>query len=74
MNDIMKIVPALEDSNILLKGVSETIKNETKKTKRRILNMLLGILGSSLLGDLLTGTGSIRAGKGIVRANYGSSI
>ena len=30
MNDIMKIVPGLEDSNILLKGVTKTIKNETK--------------------------------------------
>ena len=41
MNDIMKIVQALEDSNILLKGVSETIKNETKEQKVGFLSMLL---------------------------------
>ena len=77
MNDIMKIVQALEDSNILLKGVTKTIKNETKEQKRRFLSMLLGTLGASLLGNLLTGKGIVRAGsgnkkgKGIVRAGTG---
>ena len=52
MNDIMKIVQALEDSNILLKGVSETIKNETKEQKGGFLSMLLGTLGASLLRNL----------------------
>ena len=74
MNDMMKIVQALEDSNILLKGVSETIKNETKEQKGRILSMLSGTLGASLLGNLLTGKGIVRAGEVIVRAGYGSSI
>ena len=55
MNGIMKIVQALEDSNILLKGVTETIKNETKKQKRGFLGMLLGTLGDSLLGNILAG-------------------
>ena len=50
----MKIVQALEDSNILLKGVTKTIKNETRKQKGGFLSMLLGTLGFSLLGDLLT--------------------
>ena len=74
MNDNMKIVQALEDSNILLKGVTKTIKNETKKL---FLIMLLGTLGASLLGNLLTGKGILRAGsrdkkgKGIVRAGFG---
>ena len=54
MNDIMKIVQALEDSNILQKGVTKTIKNETKEQKRGFLSMLLGTLGASLLGNLLT--------------------
>ena len=45
MDHIMKIVQALEDSNILLKGVSKTIKNETKKQKGGFLGMLLGTLG-----------------------------
>ena len=51
---MMKIVQALENSGILLKGVTKTIKNETKKQKRGFLSMLLGTLGASLLGDLLT--------------------
>ena len=49
MNDIMKIVQALEDSSILLKGVTKTIKNETKEQKGGFLSMLLGTLGASLL-------------------------
>ena len=53
MNDIIKIVQALEDSNILLKGLSNTIRNETKEQKSRFLSMLLGTLGASLLGNLL---------------------
>ena len=51
MNDIIKIVQALEDLNILLKGVTKTIINETKEQKGGILNMLLGTLGASLLGS-----------------------
>ena len=64
INDIMKIVQALEDSNILLKGVTKTIKNETKEQKGGFLSMLLGTLGASLLGNLLTGKGIVRAGTG----------
>ena len=64
MNDIMKIVQALEDSNILLKGVTKTIENETKEQKGAFLSMLLGTLGASLLGNLLTGKGVVRAGYG----------
>ena len=52
MNDIMKIVQALEDSNILSKGVTKTIKNETKEQKGGFFSMLLCTLGASLLGDL----------------------
>ena len=55
MNDIMKIVQALEDSNILLKGVTKTIENEAKEQKRGFLSMLLGTLGASLSGNLLRG-------------------
>ena len=80
MNDIMKIVQAHEDSNILLKGVTKTIENETKEQKGGFLSMLLGTLGASLLGNLLTGKGIVRAGygnnkeKGIVRAGYGNQL
>ena len=72
MNDIMKIIKALEKSGILLKGVSKTIKNETKEQRGGFLSMLLGTLGASLLGNLLTGgKGIMRAGEGIVRAGAG---
>ena len=80
MNDIMKIVQALENSNILLKGVTETVKNETKEQKGGLLSMLLGTVGVSLLGNLLTGKGFVRAGygnnkgKGVVRAGYGNQL
>ena len=73
MNDIMKIIETLENSGILLKGVSKTIENETKEQRGGFLGMLLGTLGASLLGNLLTGgKGMMRAGEGIVRAGEGS--
>ena len=77
MNDIMKIVQALEDSNILLKGVTKTIKNETKEQKGEFVSMLLDTLGAGLLGNLLAGKGIVRADsgnkkwKGIVRGSTG---
>ena len=80
MNGIIKIVQVLKDSNILLKGVTETIKNETKEQKGGFLSMLLGTLGASLLGNLLTGKGVTRSGygnnkgKGVVRAVYGNQL
>ena len=73
MKDIMKIIKALENSGILLKGVSKTIKNETKEQRGGFLSMLFGTLGASLLGNLLTGgKGIMRAGDRIVRAGEGS--
>ena len=72
MNDIMKIIEALENSGILLKVVKKTIENETKEQKGGSLSMLLGTLGASLLGNLLSGKGMMRAGEGIVRAGEGS--
>ena len=74
MNDIMKIVQALEDSNISLKGVTKTIENETKEHKGGFLSILLGALGASLLGNLLSGNRTVRHGEGMLRAGYGSSI
>ena len=61
MNDIMKIVKSLEVSSLLIKNVSETIQNETKEQTEGFLSMLLGKLGSSLLGNLLIGKATIRA-------------
>ena len=80
MNDIMKIVQAVEDSNFLLKGVTKTIKNETKEQKGGFLSMLLGTLGASLLANMLPEKGIVRAGYGnkkgkvIVRAGYGNKM
>ena len=80
MNNIMKNIKALENSGILQEGVSKTIENETKEQREGFLSMLLGTLGASLLGNLLTGgkgimragDGVLRAGDGIVRAGEGS--
>ena len=75
INDIIKIIKSLEDSGLLLKGVTETVQNEVKEQKGGFLSMLLGTLGASLLGNLLTGPGIYRAGKGkgkgVLRAVYG---
>ena len=76
MDDILKIVKSLEDSGVLLKGVSETIQHEAKEQTEGFLSMLLSTLGASLLGDVLSkgfsGRGVIRAGEGTIRAGYGS--
>ena len=83
MEDITKIAKSLEDSGLLLKGVSETIQNEAKEQNRRFLSVLLGTLGAILFEDMLAGKGIIRAGYGskdlqfkkgkiIIRAGYGS--
>ena len=77
MNDILRIVQTLEDSNILLKRVTKIIKNETKEQKGGFLNIFLGTLGASLLGNILAEKGIVRSGsvnkkgKEIVRAGYG---
>ena len=54
MDDILKIVKSLENSGVLLKGVSETIQHEAKEQKGGIPGMLLGTLGASLLSDVLS--------------------
>ena len=80
MNDIMKIIEALEKSGIILNGVGKTIENEVKEKKGEFLSMLLGTLGASLLGYLVTGgkgilrtsEGIMRAGESIMRAGQGA--
>ena len=72
MEDIIEIVRSLEDSGLVLKGVSETIQNEAKEQKGWFLSMLLSALGASFLGNVLAGKGMNRAGEGIVRAAYGN--
>ena len=80
MEDFIKIVKSLEDSGLLLKGVTESVQNEVKEQKGGFLSMLLGTLGTSLLGNLLTwkgvnkkGKGIHTAGEGIVRAGEGNN-
>ena len=70
IHDVIKIVKSLEDSGLLVKGVTETVQNEVKEQKGEFLSMLLGTLGATLLGNLLTGSGIYGAGEGIVRAGY----
>ena len=76
MGDILKIAKSLEDSGILLKGLREAIQHEAKEQRGGFLSMLLGTLGASLLGDVLSkglsGKGVIRASEGTIRAGYGS--
>ena len=78
MDDILKIVRFPENSGVLLKGVSETIQREAKEQRGGFLSMLLGTLGASLLGDILSkglsGKGVIGAGEGTIKAGYGSKM
>ena len=74
MEGIMKIFKSLEDSAILMKGVSETVQNEIKEQKGGFFGMLLGTLDASLLGNMLTGRGTKRAGEGNNRDFYSRLI
>ena len=80
IEDIIKIIKSLEDSGLLLEGITKTVQNEVKEQKGVFFIMLLCTLSSSLLGNLLIekgiyrarkGKGINRAGEGIVRAGYG---
>ena len=62
----MKIVKFLEESGLLIKGVSETVENEIKEQKGGLLSMLAATLAANLLGSVLTGKGVIRASEGQV--------
>ena len=72
LNDLMKIIKILEDHNILLKGITKTAQNEVKSQRGGFLSMLMGTLGASLLGDILSrgllGKGIVRAGEGIKKS------
>ena len=72
MKNILKIVKSLENSGLLLQGVSERNKNEAKEQKGGFLSMILDTFGASLLGNMLAGKGVIRAGEGTARVGYGS--
>ena len=72
MKKIIEIVESLEDFSLLPEGVGEAIQNEAKEQRGQFLSLLLGTLGASLLGDILTGRGINRAGEGVIRAGYGN--
>ena len=83
MEDLIKMVKFLEDSGLLLKGITESVQSEVKEQKGGFFSMSLGTLGASLLENLLTGRGIHRAGKGkgihrageeIVRAGEGNNM
>ena len=67
MKDFMKIVKSLEESGLLIKEITETIKTETKEQKSGFILMLLGTLAASILGNALTGKGVIRVDEGVIR-------
>ena len=69
MNVAIKTAKSLEESGSLIKRVRESIKNEAKERKSRFLDMLLGPLGASLFGKLLTGKCTNRVGEGTIRVN-----
>ena len=68
IHDIIKKVKSLEKSGLLIEEVSETTQNEAKEQKGGFISMLLGTLDASLLGNLLTGKGIIRADEGTIRS------
>ena len=72
MKDIIEIVKSLEDSSLLPEGVSETVQNKARKQRGGFCSMLLGTLGASLLGTILTVRGINRAGEGVIRAVCGN--
>ena len=72
IDDLIKIAKSLEDSGLLLKGITESVQNEIKEQKGGFLSMLLGTLGASLLGNLLIGKIIHRACEGIVKAGEGN--
>ena len=73
-NDIMKILKYLEESGLLIKGVSETVEKEVKEQKDRFLGMLAATLAPSLLRSALTGKGVVKGGDAVIRAGEGQDF
>ena len=65
----MNIIKSLEKFGLLMKNISETIKNEAKKQKKRFLGTLLDTLCAILFGNLLTGKDIMRVGEGTIGAD-----
>ena len=66
--NLMKIIESFEESGLLIKGISETIKNEAKDQKGRFFSILLETVAASILGNGLSGRAAIRTGEGVLRA------
>ena len=73
MNDIMIIIKSLKDSGLLIKGVSEKIKNKAKEQKGEFLGILLGTLGASLLRNIFAGNRVVRCGEGVIGTGKGKN-
>ena len=77
MKDILKIVDFLEDSDLLIKDVTQTIENKNKEQRCIFLNLLLVTLDASLLGNMLSNKGVVvtrRDIAGVIRASTGVVI
>ena len=72
MRNLLKVIKFLENSRLLLEGITDTVENEVKEQNGSFLSTLMSILASTLLSSMLSGKGVIRAGKGTIRAGYGS--
>ena len=71
LNDLLKAIKSLENSGILLDGITETVKNKVKKQKGGFLSTLFSVVGLALLSSMFSGKGVIRAVEGTIRVGYG---
>ena len=69
----MKIVKSLDESDLLIKGASETVKNKAKKEKGALHGMILGTLDARLLGNMLAGKGVVKSGDEVIQRSEGAS-
>ena len=71
MEDIRKIVKSLQESGLLMQGITKAIRNKTKEQKDGFLSMLLGVLAASILRNALVERGVIRVGEITITAGEG---
>ena len=71
MNDIIKIIKSLEDSGVLIDGVTETVKDEIKKQEGGLLGALLAPLAASLVQPVISSVVKGISGQGVKRAGKG---
>ena len=66
LNNVIKILKSLEESSLLIKGVSETVENDVKEQKGGSHVILAATLAASFLGSALMGRGEVRGGDGVI--------